>query len=321
MRELLRNRHVKPAARALASIAMLAVLLNRIELGRLFPRFDPTDLLWLAAAFAVTVAGVILSALRWQRVLAALGKSARLGNLVSHSFAGLFVGNFLPSTIGGDVLRVKRLASENGDSTGTFASVVLERLTGWVVLPVLTICAITVNRGLLRIPNWDLLPIIAGVTLSLLVAILIAAANPRVGTRLAGNESWLRFVAAIHLGLDRFRRQPGAVAEVLAVSFVYQAAVVFSVFLGAKALDIPVSWSAVLAVIPAVAIIQVLPISISGLGVREGALVLFLAHVQLGVRAEEAIALGLLFYGLNLAASLLGAPAFAVGARTARVHV
>ena len=320
MKRLLRNRHVKPAARGIASLAMLSVLLNRIELGRLFPRFDPTDLLWLLAAFVVTVSGVVLSALRWQRVLAALGQTTRLGSLVSHSFAGLFVGNFLPSTIGGDVLRVKRLASETGDSPGTFASVVLERLTGWVVLPVLTIIAITVNRGLLRIPNWDLLPVIAGTTLALLVGLLVAASNPRVGQRLAGNESWLRFVGAVHLGLDRFRRQPGAVAEVLAVSFVYQAAVVFSVFLGAKALDIPVSWSAVLAVVPAVAILQVLPISISGLGVREGALVLFLAHVQLGVRAEEAIALGLLFYGLNLAASLLGAPAFAVGARPARVH-
>jgi hypothetical protein len=58
---------------------------------------------------------------------------------------------------------------------------------------------------------------------------------------------------------------------------------------------------------------QVLPISISGLGLREGALVLFL-H-PLGVSSGKAIALGLLVYGLNLTISLLGAPAFAVGAR------
>ncbi|MEO7555010.1 MAG: lysylphosphatidylglycerol synthase domain-containing protein, partial [Acidimicrobiales bacterium] len=63
------------------------------------------------------------------------------------------------------------------------------------------------------------------------------------------------------------------------------------------------------------AIAQVLPISISGLGVREGAFILFL-H-PLGVRDEQAIALGLLLYLLNLLVSLLGAPAFAVGGRTA----
>ena len=69
----------------------------------------------------------------------------------------------------------------------------------------------------------------------------------------------------------------------------------------------------VLAFMPAVAIAQVLPISLGGLGVREGAFVMFLG--PLGVAAGQAVALGLLVYGLNLAASLLGAPAFAVGGR------
>jgi hypothetical protein len=71
--------------------------------------------------------------------------------------------------------------------------------------------------------------------------------------------------------------------------------------------------TALLAFFPAVAIAQVLPIGISGLGVREGAFVLFLG--PLGVASEEAIGLGLMLYLLNLGVSLLGAPAFAVGGR------
>ena len=68
---------------------------------------------------------------------------------------------------------------------------------------------------------------------------------------------------------------------------------------------------------PAVAIVQVLPApTIGGLGVREGAFVLFL-H-PLGVSANQAITLGLLVYGINLVASLFGAPAFAVGSRRRR---
>ena len=61
-------------------------------------------------------------------------------------------------------------------------------------------------------------------------------------------------------------------------------------------------------------IVQVLPIGISGLGIREGAFVLFLG--PLGVATEDALALGILLYLLNLIVSLLGAPAFAVGSRT-----
>ena len=68
---------------------------------------------------------------------------------------------------------------------------------------------------------------------------------------------------------------------------------------------------------PAVGIAQVLPISIGGLGVREAAFVVFL-H-PLGVPSGQAVALGLAVYGMNLTASLLGAPAFAFGARPVRV--
>ena len=69
-----------------------------------------------------------------------------------------------------------------------------------------------------------------------------------------------------------------------------------------------------MAFMPVVAIVQVLPFpTIGGLGLREGALVLFLA--PLGVNQSHAIALGLMVYGINLTVSLLGAPAFAVGRR------
>ena len=66
-----------------------------------------------------------------------------------------------------------------------------------------------------------------------------------------------------------------------------------------------------------VAIAQVLPISVGGLGLREGALVLLLA--PLGVGAAKATALGLLLYGINLVVSLFGAPSFAMWSRNPRV--
>ena len=142
-------------------------------------------------------------------------------------------------------------------------------------------------------------------------------ASPRLGGRLAGSEGWRRFVGAVHLGLDRFRHHPGAAVEVLARRLAYQLAVVAG-RLPRRPGPRPrrVGPTAVLAFMPAVAIAQVLPISLGGLGVREGAFVLFLG--PLGVPAGQAVALGLLVYGLNLAVSLLGAPSFAVGGGTGR---
>ncbi len=303
----------------MASIVMLIVLLPRAA-GLVRPLLHPGTLAWLVAAVAVTLVGVVLATLRWQRVLLALAVRTRVRTLLSHYLAGLFVSNFLPTTIGGDVLRVSRLSADNGESPRSFASVVLERLTGWLVLPVISLVTLAINPGLLRPPIDDashLVIVISLVTLTLLGVVLVAASSPRVGRRLQTQAGWLRFINAIHLGLARFRKSPGMAAEVLIVGFAYQLAVVLAAFLSAKALGLPVSWTAVLAFMPAVAIVQVLPApTIGGLGVREGAFVLFL-H-PLGVSADQAITLGLLVYGINLTASLFGAPAFAVGGRAHR---
>ncbi|MEA3056715.1 MAG: glycosyltransferase 2 family protein [Actinomycetota bacterium] len=300
--------------RIVASVLMLAVLLRKVHLSSLFPEWDRHAFVFLGLGLLATAVGIVLSAFRWQAVLAALGLRARVRRLLNHYLAGLFVGNFLPSTIGGDVLRVARQSAENGDRPSTFASVVLERLTGWLVLPVITLTAFVINPGLRRLGNATLLAFVLSVTtLVLLCALLFAAAHPRVGGRLVESEGWQRFLGAVHLGLDRFRRHPSAVANVLLVGFAYQLAVVLSAYLAARALGLDVGPTAILAFMPAVAIAQVLPISLGGLGVREGAFVLFL-H-PLGVERGEAIALGLLFYGMNLAVSLLGAPSFAVGSR------
>ncbi len=307
------------ALRVGASIAMLAILVPRVNLRSIIPSWDTGTVEWLGAALVVTFVGIVLSAVRWQRVLAALDVRARVSSLASYQLAGVFVGNFLPSTIGGDVLRVARLSAASGRGPDSFASVVLERLTGWIVLPVITLAALALNPGLLRLglASQVALGISLG-TLALLAVVLVVAASPRLGRRLQGHDGALGFLRAVYLGLNRFRQHPGLAFEVLVAGFVYQLAVVLAAFLASEALGLDVGWTAMMAFMPAVAIVQVLPVTIGGLGVREGAFVLFLGN-GLGVATSQAIALGLLIYAVNLAVSLAGAPAFAVGGRPARV--
>lgn len=308
------------ALRVVASLVMLAVLVPRVHLRSLIPRWDTGTLEWLVAALAVTFVGIVLSAVRWQRVLAVLDLRARVTALAGYQLAGVFVGNFLPSTIGGDVLRVARLSAASGRGPDSFASVVLERLTGWIVLPVITLTALALNPGLLRLGLASKVAVGISVgTLVMLAGVLVLAASPRLGRRLEQQDGVRGFLRAVHLGLHRFRSRPGLAFEVLVAGFVYQLAVVLAAYLASEALGLDVGWTAMMAFMPAVAILQVLPITIGGLGVREGAFVLFLSNSGLGVTANQAVGLGLLIYAVNLAVSLAGAPAFAVGGRPARV--
>ncbi|MEO7556718.1 MAG: lysylphosphatidylglycerol synthase transmembrane domain-containing protein [Acidimicrobiales bacterium] len=304
--------------RVSVSVAMLFVLFWRmphIEWDELVPEWSAQTGVFLAGAAALTLVALVLSALRWRAVLSALGHEAPLSHLLSHVLAGQFVSNVLPTTIGGDVLRVSRLAKETDETAASFASVVLERLTGWLVLPAITFVGLLVNPGLRDLGAATQVAVaIAAGTLVALLLLIVGVASRRFGA-VGGRSGWRRFAAALNLGVDRLRHHPAAAANVLIVGFAYQLVLCLAALLAAKAVGMGdgVGPTALLAFFPAVAIAQVLPISISGLGVREGAFILFL-H-PLGIRDEQAIALGLLLYLLNLLVSLLGAPAFAVGGR------
>lgn len=309
---------VSLALRIAVSAGMITVLLWRapnVEVSALVPETKPTTFAWLSVAAVLTLAGMVLATLRWKQVLTALGLPARMGRLFSHTMAGQFVSNVLPTTIGGDVLRVSRLSRDNGRSPDSFASVVLERVTGWLVLPVITLVGLAVNPGLRHLGTASQVALgLAVITLALLAGTVVAVSSRRFGDRFGMRDGWRRFAGAIHLGLGRIRAHPRSALGVLAAGFAYQLVLVLAAVAAAQALGLrPAGLTALLAFFPAVLIVQVLPIGISGLGIREGAFVLFLG--PLGVATEQAIALGLLLYLLNLGVSLLGAPAFAVGGR------
>lgn len=306
------------AARLIVSALLLWVLITKIgtNWSETIPDASGHTLAWLAGALILTFLGVVLSAVRWSAVLAALGQHPPFRRLLSLYFAGQFVGNVLPSTIGGDALRVSRLSKDNGEGPTTFASVVLERLTGWLVLPVITLLGLALNPGLRELGKASAIAFaVAAGTLVLLGVVLFLTARPGRGVegRLEHNEGWRRFTSAVRFGIHRLVREPAATARILATGFAYQFILIGSALMAARALGLPAGAgpTALLAFLPAVLIAQVLPISISGLGVRELLFVLFL-H-PLGVPRSQAIALGLLLYLLNLVVSLLGAPAFAVG--------
>ena len=307
----------------MVSVVMLAFLIHEVKLRSLVPVWDTSTIGLLAGGVGLATVGIVLSAYRWQRVLAAMELPAKLGPLLNAYLASQFVSNFLPSTIGGDALRVTRLSAFTRDGTTTngapaaFASVVLDRMSGWLILPLLCLAGLLINPSLRHLGRSSHAALaISVVTLAALVAVVVAAGSRRLGGRLAGHESWLRFLGAVHLGLARIVRRPGAAAQVIVASVVYQLAIVGAGILAARAIGISIGPTALLAFIPAVAIVQVLPVSVGGLGVREGAFALFLQ--PLGVPAGQAIALGLAMYAMHLIASLLGAPSFAVGHRPVR---
>jgi hypothetical protein len=298
------------------SLALLAVLVSKMDLDAMLPRQRHlSTMAWLVVAVLTALVGIGLSAWRWQRVLAVFDVPVRLRILLSHYLAGQFVGNVLPSTIGGDVLRVSRSAKTTGSSSTAFASVALERLTGFVALPMICFIGFALEPSLIEVDHaWIALAISAG-TLVALAVILVLAASPGLAGRFKDHENWMRFFGAVHIGVHLLRHRPRLVVAVLGTALLYQASTVLTVWFATRALGVSVPNAAIIAFIPAVAMAQVIPVSVGGFGVREGMLTLFLT--PLGVSTGQAVGIGLLWYFIMLVVSLAGAPAFAVGNRHA----
>jgi uncharacterized protein (TIRG00374 family) len=302
--------------RLLVSAVLLAILISRIDFDAAFPKERHfSTIVWFVAAVLLATVGLVLSAWRWQRVLEAFGVHAPLRALTGHYFAGQFVGNVLPSTIGGDVLRVSRSAKTIGSGESAFAAVALERLTGFLALPLLCLLGFAVDPVLFESSTAWVAIMISVLALTALGVVLFLAGHPRVAGRFRDHENWTRFIGAVHEGIEHLRGNPRAALGVLGTALLYQVSVVATVGCIVLTLGVDVPAGAVLAFIPAVAMAQVVPISLSGLGIREGMLVLLLHPEPLGVPTGRAIGIGLLWYLTMLLVSLLGAPAFAVGSR------
>ena len=207
----------------------------------------------------------------------------------------------LPSTIGGDVVRVARASNTVGSSEVSFGSVVLERLTGFVALPLLVFAGFAIRPSLIdRTHAWIALLVAVRHARRCSALILFVAGHPAPrgplrGARELGRGSSARCTSASNAcAASRARSSRSSAPRSL-----FQTSQVVMFGLIFRALDLPVPIAAVIAFAPAVLMLQVLPISFSGLGVREGALVLFLRSFD--VSNAQAFAAGLLWWGCMIA--------------------
>lgn len=304
--------------RLAVSVAFLALLFWRlpdVSLGDVLPELSAAAIGWVAVAIAVHVVAYVLQTARWSAVSTTLGLHLPFRRMFSHLLAGEFVSNALPTSFGGDVVRVVRQGQDSGDYADAFAATALERLTGWLVLPLLSTIALLADPELRQLGTATTVAVITNaVTVVALLAVLWAAGHERGAGRLIGSGGWRRYLAAVHLGIIAFRHHPRRVLAVLGAGLGFQFLQCVSVYAAARALQLPeVTLLAAMAFFPPTAVVQNLPLALGGLGVREAAFVLFFG--ALGVADASAIALGLLVYLVFVAASLAGAPSFALGRR------
>jgi hypothetical protein len=287
----------------LISLGLLAFVLRAIGLeriGRVLLEAEPG---LFVIALGLFVVGVVVRALRWRALLVALGLQIPLGRLVYLYFLGTFFNMFLPTGFGGDVVRVVEL-SQDADPTLVTGTVIVDRLTGLLMLFVLALLALPFTFGLLPTKVWLAIGLLAAGGLVAGVLVLQGRWLRRVTRQLPGPLSLTGegVLARIYDAVTACGWR--AVGAALFFSLIFNVLLVLENYLVARAVGIELSLVFFFLLVPLLSLTLILPISFGGLGVREGLAVLLLG--QVGVDEAQAVAYSLGVYAIARVTGLFG---------------
>ena len=296
------------------SVALLAVLFARVDLQRLWGIARTASASWLAAALALYLLMILASAWRWGLLLEAQNIQLPFRRLTSSFLVATFFNNFLPSNIGGDVIRVADTAGAAGSKTLATTIVLIDRVIGLLGLVLVAAVGATATTRIAQAasPSGGVLLWVGFAFAMVVVAPLLLA--PRwlahvVRPVRTFHPEWVderlgRLVSA----LSRFRRAPGALGACFAGAIAVQAILVAFYLAIAHSMRIPVGFADLAVVVPISFVVQMLPVSMNGFGVREATFGFYFR--QLGLPLESALVVSFTGAALIMLFSLSGAVAY-----------
>lgn len=280
------------------SVGLLVLLLRAADLRPLMQQVLAARIELFLLAFGGYLVSQVISAYKWQLLARPFGFDQPLGTFLAYYFVGMYLNLFVPSLVLGDVGRGLLLARNGGGLGAALQSVVADRATGMVMLLWVSACGFllfgptvlpasmcygTITAACLMIIGWWLLPY--------LIAWLC---SPRHKVRLFVE----RALAPYHA------HHTSVLGRACALSFVFHLFQLSLQIILARALDLGVPFWYLMLFIPLVHMLSALPLSLGGIGIREGGYVLFLALI--GIGKDAAIAFGLLWTALVFGSGLVG---------------
>src|SRR6202165_612372 len=281
----------------LVSAALLYFALRKANFSDLASRINIASLGWIGLAIAVTFLQIFIGALRWREISAECGAPLPTKQAMRFNLIGTFFNQTLPSSIGGDAVRLWLVARGGAGWRAATYSIFVDRAIGLIALAIIIVASLPWSYRLIGDPNGR-------------TALLLVALAGGVGFLVLGRLPWpwlKRWWGTHHLHACSvianrviFSRKRGPRIAVLSV-LVHVLAVVIACCV-VQSIAAPVGFSQIFQLVPPVMLITMLPISIAGWGVREATMGLAFGYA--GLMTNEGVNVSLLF----------GAVSFAVGA-------
>jgi uncharacterized protein (TIRG00374 family) len=305
----MRRRSIRILATLVVTGLCTAYILWKIDVGKTVDVLRDARLDYFFGSVAIMVVTVLPMAWRWRRLLAGRGIHDRLGWLTRAYFTAYTAGQVLPTSIGGDAMRIFETTRRHPGRGGPVAgSVLLERALGGAATLLLAAIGFVLAIGRYDVGAYlwvELGFVVATIFLGIVLFSQRMRGPLRLSVPLLRRLKVERPLRAVYEGIHAYRGHPWLLLGVCVLTIGIQAIRVLAIWLAAKAVGVDLSPRVYYVMGPLLFLVMLVPFTINGLAVREAFFVSFLG--KLGVGADAAFATGFLFFVVTIALSLPGA--------------
>jgi glycosyltransferase 2 family protein len=301
------------------SIALLALVFSRIDTGRLWATARQASPAWLLVALMLYSMNMLASTWRWHVLLEAQRIEVPRRSLLASFLVAMFWNNFLPSNIGGDVIRISATAKSAGSKTLATTVVLMDRGLGLIALVLVAALGSTaagaVHPAAIPIwPVWLWAGFVAAAAVSAPAVFAPAGFGRLLQPLTVFHPEWVgERIERLTGGLGRFRDRPGTLAACFVAAVFVQATMVVFYSAVAYGLHLNVSLFDLGVIVPISFVVQMLPVSVNGFGVREATFSFYFTRI--GHPIEAALLLSLVAQALIMLFSLTGAAVYVARSR------
>jgi glycosyltransferase 2 family protein len=292
-------------------VLLLVILVSMIDLHQMGLTLASVKPHLVAAGLLCMLVNYCLKSYRWALILWIRRPDIPFAQLVRFNFVSIFLGNFLPTSISADIVRVYYVSRHTTDPRAAVSSIFADRVIGTFALAIVTIVAFLVLK------ETDLFPIGSMVSYGIVGFLFLMLALPLAlrSTPVLQGIRWLldrlvgrklfESVQDMAEHLRSYANQGAVMTKVLALSFLNLLIAVLEFYLIAKAFSAQVPIGYFFLFIPLVIFLATLPVSVGGMGLVEVGLVFFFSKI--GMPVEMCLGTALVYRALQLTCMLPGA--------------
>jgi len=302
--------------RVAVTLSIIIILVRKVNFTGLGRVLRDLNITFFLSALGLSFFAQVLNAVRWKIILSGLETKVSLVRLIYLQLVGIFFNAFMPTSIGGEAIKAYYLSRLTGKSADSVSSVIAVRLIGLFSLLLLAGLGLGINyyhfKSTAMVSSFGI--IFAIVSSGLLLVVFLSAwilkkLSGRTGQSICSKKVTLLkkisdYGEKLFLSFDRLKKKRYLLLVCVLISLAFNLTLISVNYFIARALNLDIAFFYFLIFIPLISLFLMLPVSISGIGLRESAYVFLFTKV--GATPAQALSISLVGYGLVLILSLLG---------------